>query len=287
MAWTTPTVRATSDLITASIWNTDIVDNLKYLKGQTGTISLEGNPVPSAATKTVGTSALPWGEGHFYQNFAGPRYATHRFVREVVIHFEDDTGANYNFDIASGGAGGDFSLGGTGQGRLKVDEDQAGQVYIANLAEQNNAFDTSFNVARNPYIRVEFAINNNDAVTEAFIGLRDTPGVARPLPAAEDYAGFQWTGAIWVFENGDGAGNQDTSGSQTVTVNTRYVIEIYINSGVSVEYWKNGTLIKTSVTALPDGDLEWTVLLKSVGGGGAGLDVNLTVGAIFLQEDLS
>lgn len=287
MAWTTPTVRATSDLITASIWNTDIVDNLKYLKGQTGTITLEGDPVPSAVTKKVGTSALPWGEGHFYQHFAGPRYATHRFVREVVIHFEDDTGANYNFDIASGGAGGDFSLGGTGQGRLKVDEDQAGQVYIANLAEQNNAFDTSFDAGRNPYTRFEFVVNNNDAVTEAFMGFRTTPGVARPLPAAEKYAGFMWTGAIWVFENSNGAGAQDTSGAQTVTVDTRYVIEIYINGGTSVEYWKNGTLIKTSTTALPTSTLEWTVLLKSVSGGGGGLDVNLTVAAIFLQEDLS
>jgi hypothetical protein len=34
MAWTTPTTRTTSTLITASIWNTDLVDNLVYLKGQ-------------------------------------------------------------------------------------------------------------------------------------------------------------------------------------------------------------------------------------------------------------
>lgn len=31
MAWTTPTVRATGDLITASIWNTDLVSNLKMV----------------------------------------------------------------------------------------------------------------------------------------------------------------------------------------------------------------------------------------------------------------
>ncbi len=29
MAWTTPTTRATGDLITASIWNTDLTENLK------------------------------------------------------------------------------------------------------------------------------------------------------------------------------------------------------------------------------------------------------------------
>lgn len=33
MAWTTPTTRTTGELITASIWNTDLVDDLKYLKG--------------------------------------------------------------------------------------------------------------------------------------------------------------------------------------------------------------------------------------------------------------
>lgn len=32
MAWTTPTSRSTGNLITASIWNTDLVDNLIYLK---------------------------------------------------------------------------------------------------------------------------------------------------------------------------------------------------------------------------------------------------------------
>jgi hypothetical protein len=32
MAWTAPTTRSTGELITASIWNTDIVDNLVVLK---------------------------------------------------------------------------------------------------------------------------------------------------------------------------------------------------------------------------------------------------------------
>lgn len=31
MAWTSPTTRATDDLVTASIWNADLVDNLLYL----------------------------------------------------------------------------------------------------------------------------------------------------------------------------------------------------------------------------------------------------------------
>lgn len=37
MAWTTPTTRITGELITATIWNTDIVDNLIYLKNEIDT----------------------------------------------------------------------------------------------------------------------------------------------------------------------------------------------------------------------------------------------------------
>ena len=33
MAYTAPTTRSTSDLITASIWNTDMVDNIAFLAG--------------------------------------------------------------------------------------------------------------------------------------------------------------------------------------------------------------------------------------------------------------
>ncbi len=43
MAWTVPTVRATGELITASIWNTDLTDNLKYLKGLSGGVALEND----------------------------------------------------------------------------------------------------------------------------------------------------------------------------------------------------------------------------------------------------
>ncbi len=38
MAWTAPTTQATGTLITAAIWNTDLTDNLAYLKTQTDLI---------------------------------------------------------------------------------------------------------------------------------------------------------------------------------------------------------------------------------------------------------
>lgn len=46
MAWTTPTVRATGDLITATIWNADVVNNLLYLGlGAAVASSPPGSPV--------------------------------------------------------------------------------------------------------------------------------------------------------------------------------------------------------------------------------------------------
>jgi hypothetical protein len=53
MTWTTPTVRTTGDLITASIYKTEIVDNLIALKA----LLLNGNRQATAVT-TVAASPL-------------------------------------------------------------------------------------------------------------------------------------------------------------------------------------------------------------------------------------
>ncbi|MDP2718315.1 MAG: hypothetical protein Q8P44_00560 [Dehalococcoidia bacterium] len=41
MAWTAPTIRAPGYVVTAADWNTDIVDNLDYLKSQIDLITDE------------------------------------------------------------------------------------------------------------------------------------------------------------------------------------------------------------------------------------------------------
>lgn len=285
MAWTTPTVRATGELMTASIWNTDIVDNLAYLKGEAGVdITLEDDVVPSAGSERIGLASAPWDEGHFDKLYAGPRAALHKFIREVTIEWSDLSVVAYQITEATTG-GGAFDDGGFGQSVLKVDNDGAGTVYVKQKAEQSSALDVSFNASRSPYYRQEFAIDRNVADTKIFIGLRQTPGVALPLPAAENYAGLIWTGAVWTFQTGDGAGNFDQSGNQTINVDTRYVVEILIISATSVEVYLNGVLIDT-LTDVPTGDMDWSVLLLSDGGGGA-TDTHLTVGKLLLQEDLS
>jgi hypothetical protein len=61
MAWTTPTSRSTGNLITASIWNTDLVANLAYLKNAPtfdGIITVNGFGVHSFTTGGTGTNRL-------------------------------------------------------------------------------------------------------------------------------------------------------------------------------------------------------------------------------------
>lgn len=291
MAWTTPTVRATGYLVTASDWNTDIVNNLAYLKGEAGLdIELEDDVIPSAGTERVGLSTAPWDEGHFDKLFAGPRYTLHRFIRRQNIPLtQQDFGtvaSDYQIGQETHGTGA-LGRGGTNQAVLAVTENGAGDSMLYNEAEQNNAQDTSFNTGRNPYLRAEFAVNRPSGSNEVFIGFRTTRnGAARPLPAAESYACFMFTGAIWVFECGDASGNQDTSGSQTITADTRYVVEILIIGGTSVECYLNGVLVDTLTTGLPTGDLDWQILLLTDGSGGANV-ARLTCCDPEFQEDLS
>ena len=58
MAWTTPTTRSTSDLITASIWNTDLTDNLAYLKTSADRTAFALSVFPGSAAVTVGDGAV-------------------------------------------------------------------------------------------------------------------------------------------------------------------------------------------------------------------------------------
>lgn len=60
MAWTNPTTRSTNDLITAAIWNADLVDNLTYLKSQVDAIA--SVPANVVAHTTAGSAPTGWVE---------------------------------------------------------------------------------------------------------------------------------------------------------------------------------------------------------------------------------
>lgn len=288
MAWTTPSVRSTGDLITASIWNTDLKDNLRYLKGMDGQVTIEDDIIPNASTLTIGQSANPWGEGDFYALYASPRYAVHRYIREVIFNWEDNDKDRYQLTWGDDGAGAAADMGGWGQVGLKVDDNQAGSKWLHPDDETSPTFGsclaTAFNGSRSPYFRQEFAISQNASNIDVFIGFRQTIGADVPLFNAENFFGLAWNGTAWTFQSADGS-SLDSSGSQSISANTRYVIEMLLIAGSGVEAWLNGTLMDT-LTVIPTGTMEYTFLLDSDGGGGA-TDTIATFGKSIMQEDLS
>lgn len=69
MTWTDPTTRSTGDLITAAIWNQDVVDNLEYLHERTVT---------------------RWIPPHGSLSVAGDWYAIYGYVTPFAAYFSFD-----------------------------------------------------------------------------------------------------------------------------------------------------------------------------------------------------
>ncbi len=279
MAWTAPTIRATGYLVTASDWNTDLVDNLLYLKGSAGPVELDDS-LSLAAGKSISADKI----------YAGPAmYACHKgTVREMTIGWEDDTGANYQVTFDTGN-GGSVDMGGGGQIVLKVDLDDGVGSYAAiyNKDAVNSALVNPFNASRNPYLRVEFAHHQNSVYSSIFIGLRETPGGG--MPAGEKFAGLYYAGAVlggsWWGQNSDGAGNAQTQIDGGLTASVRHVVEIVVVGEEEVDIFVDGTLVHQGVTHLPTGDMQWCVTLFGSGDPSAN-DGRITIGKIIAQENL-
>jgi hypothetical protein len=58
MAWTAPTTRATDFLVTASVWNTDIVDNLAWLKDPATSIATLAAQITTTSTSFTDATGL-------------------------------------------------------------------------------------------------------------------------------------------------------------------------------------------------------------------------------------
>jgi hypothetical protein len=278
MGWTTPTTRATGYLVTAANWNTDIVDNLKYLKGSAGQVDIEDDIVLASGKELVADKV-----------FTGPYRALHLgSVRELSYCWETVSLDSYAIDDDSGN-GGNVDDGGSGQLILKVDlDDGSGSyAYVANLAAQHNGLATPVNASRNPYMRCEFSLNSNSAYAFVFIGFRQT--VASSMPTGTNYAGIRWVGGgapgSWVADNSDGA-NIDQDVMSPLTAGVRHTVEIMIIGGTSVEIYVDGTLEHSGTSYLPTGDLHWSVNNLGTGDPVANNGL-LTVGKIIIQENLS
>jgi len=105
MAWTAPTIRNTGDLITSSIWNIDLKDNLDYLKLEQGYRKNIWVPVHNTVTGAFGTEGYyatqvltPTDEGHV--NFNVPAGFTAIVTAQMII-IPKATDGTWNLDIYS------------------------------------------------------------------------------------------------------------------------------------------------------------------------------------------
>lgn len=283
MAWTAPTTRATGELITSSIWNTDLADNLRYLKGTPGQVVLEDGIVSDTDNLDgIGTGAKIWKSGYFGQLWGG-RFKATPSRRELRVIHETPLAATWQVAYATGGAGANALRGGSGQLVLSANNNNLGQAHFYQEVEINNSLNNVWQVTKNPYFRCEFSLDVNDANIQTFMGLRATPSLAIPLPAAEIYAGIRWNGTLWHAAAGNGVA--DVTTILTVAAGSRHVFEVWIDPGVKVEFWLDGVRVATNSTYLPSGNLEWDLNITG-SPGGAGNVRYLTLGQWIVQEDV-
>lgn len=271
---------------TTKAWNEAWI---KTLRGPDGVVLVDSDLDPNDdLTEAQGSFTKRWNEGHFHKLYASNGMRTlHGAVREESFDWPSLTRADWNI-VAAGDAdlaNGDFDTGGTGQVVLWVKNDSVDGIYLGPKAEQNGAKDNSWNAGRSPYGRFAFNLSANHSDVSLWIGFRETLGNAVPVAAAENFAGLHWNGAVWIFMNANGAA-QTVSGSQTVAANTRHVFEILIISATSVTYALDGTILHTSTTTLPTGNLDWTVMALSRNEAGA-VTLYTTVGKLLFQESLA
>lgn len=293
MTWTSPTQRSTGFLVTASVYNTDIIDNLSDLRGSAGTTTREASIVSDTHnTDDLGSAAIEWKDIFGVRLHAGRQRFGGDF-REAVLNWEDDAFANIQVTNTATGGGSETNGGGTGQMTLKVDDD-AGAARSAQISQQTETvaaaahggatgLDNSWTPSKRPYMRAQFSLNVDRTTTEVFIGFRTTPGIARPT--TEHHAGIQWTGTEWQQTNADGSTQQTTPLVTTPTAGSRNVVEVYINSSTDMEIWVNGVREAVETSNLPSSNLEWDILVNTDGAGGA-TDSIMSVGKTIFQEDV-
>jgi hypothetical protein len=105
MSWTIPTIRATGDLITSSIYNTDLVNNLKEVWHEIAYVEFTSNQTTTATSFAAGTQIVSAGS----LVFDGTRPIRVEVFAPVM--FSSSTGSSVQVSLADGGtAGTDLGL---------------------------------------------------------------------------------------------------------------------------------------------------------------------------------
>jgi hypothetical protein len=149
MAYTAPTTRSTGNLITASIWNTDLVDNISFL----------ANPPACKATRTS-TQAIVTATATAIQFNAADAYDT-ASMHDTVTNNTRVTMATAGLYVIVGYT--EWELNATGtyrQARLRVNGTTAIaiQTHSAGTLSANTAYETSlstiYKAAANDYVEL-------------------------------------------------------------------------------------------------------------------------------------
>lgn len=285
MAWVDPDTQKLSvgDLVTEALWD-QIQDNLNYLKGTAGAITIDAAVTISGnlSCEEIVCKNITFDGGYF-------RPAN---TRELCINWEeDDVSNNYQVDKRTAGANADVHEGGCGQVVVKLEGDGAGMAGMESRDAQNGALATIFTVTKKPYFRAEFGFDTPPATMvgfgDFFIGLRQTKGNSVPDHNAESFAGiiYSKTAGGYYPATGDGGGNLVQGTQQSWVASTRYVMEILF-TGTAVEIWIDGIIKLNSSATLPTGTLDWAAQFGS-DAGGAATSYRMTLGRVILQEALS
>jgi hypothetical protein len=266
-------------MISASIYNTDFVDNIAYLKGQVSAIDLENTVRPLTDNLyDLGVAVTQrWRAGYFWRLWAGGFSSPHR--RELRVTWDDD---NVQVTKTTTGVGGTISPGGTGQMVLKVDNNSVGSAALENEAELNSSQDNAWAVSKNPYFRQEFALDIADTQNRIFLGLRVTLG-GGTIPSTENHAGLVYDGTNWLVANAV-ATVRTTTLLTAPSAAARHVFEMYLQGANRIEFWLDAVKVATHTANLPTGLLDWQAMLQSNGGGGGGAR-RQTIGQMIIQED--
>src|SRR5574341_2291617 len=109
MPWTNPTTRSTGDLITAAIWNTDMVDNLRFVHDRAVTRLFE----PLGTLSTLGDFGAVLlqdnGAGTVRFNFDAPPDFSSLVALEVMVRTNFSGARTLNLTSDYGAEGEDYA----------------------------------------------------------------------------------------------------------------------------------------------------------------------------------
>jgi len=326
MAFLDPLNQNTGDLITSGIWNQNIVENPKALKGQSGPLDFEDTfiPINDDSIQELGRSGgtTPTSLYNRWLTVAGRRinadeYRVHRAVREVVVVWETvDVTQNPGPPVSSGhplgrhqvlevntGAGIDMAPGGTGQLAMRIDNGIVGSVWIQTQppitpfdglgfgAVSFGALANLWASGKNPYFRIEFVIDLVDTGgTLMFLGFNDNPITTQPF-VNENFAGIKLISGVFSVTSGDANGSTVEDTAVTPIVGQRHTIEIHVRRDLvtpEVRFRLDGLSEIVHTTLVPAGDMDFQLFFGAAGFvPSLGIISTMTLGSLIMQEDLS